>query len=197
MTAESGAQSSPVFELDRYLIRRKILQFFGAGFHVYDGDRVIGYSHQKAFKLKEDIRVYSDEASTVELLAIRARQVIDFAAAYDIIDSVSQQKVGAARRKGFRSLMRDSWEVLDENDETISTLQEDSMAKAMVRRVLTNLIPQTFHLDVPGSAPIVFRQHFNPFIYRLEVTVPPQCSLDRRLVFGLAVLICVIEGRQQ
>ena len=175
MTAESGAQSSPLFQLDRYLIRRQVLRIFGAGFHVYDGDRVVAYSHQKAFKLKEDIRVYADEAGTRELLSIRARQIIDFAAAYDIIDGVSQQKVGAARRRGFRSIMRDSWEVLDENDEVISTLQEDSTFKALVRRVLTNLVPQTFHLDVAGSAPVVFRQHFNPFIYRLEVTVPPQC----------------------
>ena len=197
MTAESGAQGSPLFELDRYLIRRKVFKIFGAGFHVYDGDRVVAFSHQKAFKLKEDIRVYTDEAKTQELLSIRARQVIDFSAAYDIIDGVSQQKIGGARRKGFRSIMRDSWEVLDVDDQTIGTLQEDSTLMALVRRLLSNLVPQTFHLDVPGSEPIVFRQHFNPFIYRLEVTVPRQCSLDRQLVFGLAVLICAIEGRQE
>jgi len=54
-----------------------------------------------------------------------------------------------------------------------------------------------FHLSAPGSrAPVVFKQHFNPFVYKLDVTIPQGCTLDRRSIFGLAVLICAIEGRQ-
>ncbi len=186
-----------LYELDRYLIRRKVLKIFGSSFHVYDGNEVVGFSHQKAFKLKEDIRVYTDESATQELLHISARQIVDFSSAYDIIDSQSGQKVGAARRKGLRSVARDSWELLDENDQPIGQLQEDSLGMALLRRFLSNLIPQTFHLDTASGAPVVFKQRFNPFIYKLEVEIPPDADLDRRLVFGTAVLIAAIEGRQQ
>ena len=68
---------------------------------------------------------------------------------------------------------------------------------ALLRRFLSNLIPQTFHLDTASGAPVVFKQRFNPFIYKLEVEIPPDADLDRRLVFGTAVLIAAIEGRQQ
>ena len=57
---------------------------------------------QKAFKLKEDIRLYTGEDMQTEVLSIQARQVLDFSAAYDVIDSATRMKVGALKRKGMR-----------------------------------------------------------------------------------------------
>lgn len=189
--------AASLFELDHYLIRRQVFKFMGAGFHVYDkGGKLVGYSKQKAFKLKEDIRVFADESQSRELLWIQARQVIDFNAAYDMVDSESGAKVGAARRKGFSSMFRDSWQLLDANEQQVASLEEDSAAMAMMRRFLSNLIPQKFHIDDDVGGQVVFKQHFNPLIYRLEVSIPQSCALDRRLVFGAAVLIAAIEGRQ-
>lgn len=182
-----------IFEARSYMIRRQVLKILGAGFHVYgDSGELLAYCQQKAFKLKEDIRVFEDEAQTKPLLTIKARQAIDFSAAYDIVDATTGVKVGAARRKGFRSIMRDAWEVLDENDAPLDKLEEDSMGKAMARRFLSNLIPQSFML---GSG-VHLKQRFNPFIYKLEVRISG-ADVDPRLVFGVAVLIAAIEGRQQ
>ena len=189
--------ANSLFGLNRYLIRRKVLKILGSSFHVYDGDSIVGYSELKAFKLKEDIRVFADESMQDELLSIRARQIIDFSAAYDIIDSESGRKLGAAQRKGFKSILRDSWEILDADDKPIAQLKEDSTAMAILRRFLSNLIPQTFHLEHGSGPPIVFTQRFNPFIYKLEVEIPSDTTLDRRLIFGAAVLISAIEGRQK
>lgn len=183
-----------VFELDRYLVRRKVFKILGAGFHVYSGDRIVGYSQQKAFKLKEDIRLYTGEDMAEELLVIRARQVIDFAACYDVVDPKEGIKVGAARRKGFRSMLRDSWEILDADDAPLGMLEEDSAGMALLRRFV-NILPQTFHLDAAGGR-VVLKQHFNPFVYKLEVSIDKNCGLDRRLVLATAVLIAAIEGRQ-
>ncbi len=158
----------------------------------------MGYSKQKAFKLKEDIRVYAGEAMTEELLLVKARQIIDFSAAYDVVDSTEGRKVGAARRKGWSSMFRDSWELLDEHDQPIGKIREDSTFKALLRRFLSNLIPQTFHLeDANGRRGATFKVHFNPFLYRMTVTRDPGVGFDPRLVFGTAVLLCAIEGRQQ
>lgn len=185
-------------ELDWFRIRRKVLKVFGASFHVYDAQgRVVGFSSQKAFKLKEDIRVFEDESKGKELLRILARQIVDFSAAYDVLDAPTQTKVGAVRRKGFASILRDTWEVLDDADRPVATLQEDSMGMALLRRFLTNLVPQRSQLRTPdGVLQARFAQRFNPFVYTLEVTVPPDATLDRRLVLATAVLAAAIEGRQ-
>jgi len=187
-----------MFDLRHYVIRRKFFKIFGASFHVYDDSgRVVGFSKQKAFKLKEDIRVYTDESLSAELLTIKARQIIDFSAAYDIVDAVPNEKVGAARRKGWSSFIRDSWEILDVNDGVVAKITEDSTMLALLRRILSNLIPQTFMLkDSAGTTMAVLRVHFNPFIYKLSVTIEPNSTLDPRVVFGAAVLLAAIEGRQ-
>jgi hypothetical protein len=187
------------FDQDRYTIRRKVLQIFGASFHVYGpAGELLGFSRQKAFKLREDIRVYADETQQRELLAIRSRQVIDWSAAYDVVDSAEGRKAGAARRKGWSSVVRDSWELLDADDRPLAKLQEDSTTLALLRRFLSNLIPQTYHLrGLDGQDLAELRVRFNPFVYKLDVAVRPGAPIDRRLVLAVGVLLAAIEGRQQ
>jgi len=190
-------------ELDRYTIRRKVLQLFGASFHIHDAQgRVVGFSSQKAFKLREDVRIFADESRSRELLAIRARQVVDWSAAYDVVDSTEERKVGTLRRKGWSSLVRDTWEVLDADERPVARLQEDSTVMALLRRLLSNLIPQRFHLEplqaaaAPGAL-ATMQVRFNPFVYRLDVEVLDPAAVDPRLVLATAVMLAAVEGRQQ
>lgn len=189
---------SALFDLDRYWIRRKFWTFFGASFHVYGADdRLLAFTRQKAFKLKEDIRVFEDEAKTKPLLTVQARQIVDFSAAYDMVDPTQGSKVGAARRKGWTSILRDAWELLDADDQPTATIVEDSRGMALLRRFLSNLIPQRFEVkDAEGRRIATLKQRFNPFIHKLDVTVHEPAAVDPRVLFGAAVLISAIEGRQ-
>lgn len=188
------------FDSNEYTIRTKLLTVFGSQFHVFNPQgEVILYSKQKAFRMKEDIRVYASEAMTEERLIISARQFIDFSAAYDVVDPQEDRKLGALRRKGFSSMFRDSWEFLDENDQPFAKLQEDSMMMAMLRRMLANLIPQSFHAVHEGQNIIEYKQHFNPFLYKLDVRIDPTARdyLDPRLALAAGILLAAIEGRQE
>jgi len=182
-----------------FTIRRKVLTILGAKFHLYNASgELFGFCKQKAFKLKEDIRIYTDETMDEERLSIMARSIIDFGAAYDVVDSASGEKVGALRRKGMASIIRDEWSVLDENDLEIGLIREDSAWLAVVRRYVFNIIPQTFHLvDNDGYQLAEFRTHFNPFIHRLTVTIDEECQLHSYLVLAAGVLLVAIEGRQE
>lgn len=187
------------FEHSSYLVRRKFLQLFGSSFHIYDPQgRLVFYSRQKAFKLREDIRLYTGEDMATEVLLIKARQIVDLAAAYDVYDSSTGEKVGALRRKGLKSLFRDEWRFLDPDDQEIGVIREDGLALALIRRLLTNLIPQSFHAEIGGRPVCSFRQKFNPFVYKLTVdfTADPGHLLNRRLGIAAALLLAAIEGRQ-
>ncbi|MEM6560735.1 MAG: hypothetical protein AAF656_03970 [Planctomycetota bacterium] len=191
-----------VFALDRFVIRRKVFKLFGGAFHVYDeAENLVGYSKQKAFKLKEDIRLFRDESMSEPLLVIGARNVIDFSAAYDVIDPRTNEHAGTLRRKGLKSMLRDSWEILDANQTLIGKVEEDSTMKALVRRVgdVGWLFPQAFHGDVGGQTVFAAKQRFNPFVAKIDVDFSPDTGrlLDRRLGLGAAVLLAAIEGRQQ
>ena len=188
---------------DTFLLRRKFFKIFGQSFHVYDSNnQVCFFAKLKAFKLKEDIRIYADTNKQTELLRIQARSVIDFGTTYDIIDSSEDVKLGALRRKGLKSLFRDSWIILDTNDEEIGTLKEDGGALALLRRFggFGNLImPQTFNAEVNGQPVASFRQRRNPFIAKLDLdfSMDYQQLLDRRMGIAAALLIGAIEGQQK
>jgi hypothetical protein len=187
-----------VYRNPRYLIRRDFFTPLGAKFWVYDPQqRAILFSQQKAFKLKEDIRVYADESKSREMLTIQARSVIDFSAAYDVVDATEKRKVGALRRKGWSSVVRDSWEFLDEADQPIGKIQEDSTLYAMLRRFVTNLIPQNFHAHRNGTEIATYRQRFNPFLLKLDVEIREGSGVDPRLALAAGILLAAVEGRQQ
>jgi uncharacterized protein YxjI len=192
---------APRFQHQTYLIRRKFFQIFGAAFHVYGpNDELVFYSKQKAFKLKEDIRLYSDESATEEVLTIHARSWLDFAAAYDVVDTQTGEKVGALKRRGFTSMVRDQWTFMDANDQDIGMIQEDSAVLALVRRFVPygDFVPQKYAGTVQGQPVCEFRQHFNPIIQKitLDFTLDSSNLLDRRLGLAAAILLSAIEQRQ-
>ena len=199
--APAAASGDPRFGHQQYVLRKQVFKLLGAAFHVYDmAGNLLMYSKQKAFKLKEDIRVYTNEDMTTELLTIQARAIIDFSAAYDVVDPRAG-KVGALKRKGWKSMLRDEWVITDAYDREIGTVIEDSTALALVRRFIdaaSLFLPQKFHADVGGQTAATFQQNMNPFVRKLTVdfTMDPQNRLDRRLGLAAACLLSAIEGRQ-
>ncbi len=180
------------------VFRRKVFKLAGNKISVFDQqENLVLFIKQKAFKLKEDIRVYSDESLGQEMLSINARQIVDFNAAYDVVDPTTQEKVGALRRKGFSSMFRDAWELLDKDDNLIGKIEEDSMALALIRRLLQNLIPQSYNFTAGDNVIASLKQRFNPFVFKADFTVHNSELVDPRLALAGAVLLMTIEGRQE
>lgn len=186
------------FQYSQYHLKRQTIALTGK-VRIYNPNGQLSlFSEQKMFKLKEDIRVYSDESKNQELLHIKARQFIDFAAAYDVIAPMEGLKVGVLRRKGFRSMMRDQWELLNSQDQPIGVLEEDSLQLALIRRLLFNLIPQNYDIVTNNQQVADIRQRFNIFRYELDIDFNMDSAglLDRRLGLAAAILLAIIEGRQ-
>lgn len=190
---------NPIFQYQRYLLKRQVFALTGK-FRFYDpNENLVMFSEQKMLKLREDIRVYSDENKTQEVLSIKARQIIDFSAAYDVVDTAMNQKVGTLRRKGWSSMLRDEWQVLDANEVQIGVLFEDSMGLAMLRRfLLGSLLPQNYDITFGEQRVADLRQNFNPFRYELNIDFSMDIArvLDRRLGIAAGILLAAIEGRQ-
>lgn len=186
---------------EQYTIRRKVFKIFGAGFHVYTADgQIVGYCKQKAFKLKEDLRVYTNESLEHEHIRIGARNIIDFGATYDV-KLPSGDVIGSFRRKGMKSLLRDTWLIFDADGKQIGRLHEDSTSMALARRILSDwsfLLPSKFSLETEdGTLIATYRTHFNVFIYRLGVAIHADDEeLDDLIVLAGGFLIAAIEGRQ-
>jgi uncharacterized protein YxjI len=190
---------NPIFQFQKYLLKRQVFALAGT-FRVYDpNENLVMFSQQKMFKLREDIRVFSDENKTQEVLSIQARQILDFSAAYDVVDSALNQKVGTLRRKGWSSMLRDEWQVLDANDNQIGILFEDSIGLALLRRfLLGSWLPQNYDITFGEKRVADLKQRFNLFRYELDVdmSMDTQRQLDPRLGIAAGILLAAVEGRQ-
>lgn len=197
---EEASVAANHFGHSQYQVRKKIITLLGATFHVFDpAGQLLFYSKLKAFKLKEDIRIYTGEDMQTEVLTIKARNILDFSAVYDVVDaSAGGQKVGALKRKGMKSIFKDEWLLLDTQDQEIGLITEDNVFLALVRRFILNIIPQHYVISAGGSPVGEFRQNFNPFVMKINVDFTPDTAnkIDRRLGLAAAILLCAVEGKQ-
>jgi hypothetical protein len=201
-SAFGNKSSDARFAHTQYIIKRKALQAFGATLYLYGpNEQLVLWGARKAFKLKEDLRFYTDDTKTEEVLRIAARSIMDFSAAYDVFDSRTNQKIGAFKRQGLKSqFVQDTWIIMDAGDREIGQVQEDSLLLGMLRRYVeyvSLVLPQKYTATM-GPLPVAtYARHMNPFSSRLDIDFSPDQNgaLDRRLGLALAMLLESIESK--
>jgi hypothetical protein len=197
-TATSPAISAAIFQQDRFLARQKLFTFAPKFCFLDSQGNTLAFLRKRVFTWKDEIRVFTDETQSMELLTIKARKIIDWGTAFDVTDSINRQKVGALKRRAWKSLVRKEWTILDVNDQEIGKIQEDSAFLATIRRYIINIIPQSYSFEIQGRLAGTARQNWNLFAPKMEVdfSMDPGRTLDRRLAAAAIVLLMAIEGRQ-
>jgi hypothetical protein len=193
--------------------RRKFFKILGAEIDITDPEtgEMVGFIEMKAWKLREDIRIYADKSKANELFRIHARSIIDFGVTYDVFDSQTSEQLFAVRRKGLRSaFLRDHWNITKADDSTIGSLQETSSGLALLRRY-TDLIPfvgpivdlamsfwpLTYSIfDASGQTVGTLTHQRNPFIvkFSLDVTDNSSGQHDPRIAVALTALLSVVDA---
>jgi len=193
------AIAAAIFQQDAFVARQKIFSLAPC-FYVHDQlGNALAFLRKKIFTWKDEVRVFTDETQALELLRIKARKIIDWGTAFDVTDSINNQKVGALKRRGWKSIMRKEWLIMDELDQEIGRIQEDSMMLALVRRFVLALIPQTYTFEIAGQPVGTAEQNWNVFAPEMSVdfTSDPGKRLDRRLAVAAVILLMAVEGRQR
>jgi uncharacterized protein YxjI len=164
------------------------------------------FVEQKRMKLKEDLRAFTDDSKTAEVFRIKAQQVWDPRATYDVTDPRGEQ-VGKLRKVFGKSLLRSTWQMYDAAGEEIASARERSLLVALFRR-LVGFVP--FIGDFADWLPIPY--HFDYFVgddrigglerilgvrdrYRLDVSADADRTIDRRVVLALAVGMDALQAR--
>ncbi|HEY6460818.1 MAG TPA: hypothetical protein VIY73_11730 [Polyangiaceae bacterium] len=175
--------------------RRKVLAI-APTFEIFDGaGNPIVFCQEKLFKIKDDIRIYADGSKQVELLRIKQRNMMDWAGLFDVFDPQSGAKLGAFRRKGWRSWLRDEWHILDANDTQVGAILETGTT--WLRRVF-KFLPYTFAFNLGGQQVGAFDQHFAFIGYKATMNIAgwKGTPYDRRLAFAGALLLMAVEAKE-
>lgn len=85
----------------------------------------VAYVRQKMFKLKENIQIFSDESKAQLNYTIKADRWLDFSAAYAFYDE-NDKMFGKVARKGWRSLWKAKYNIIDENNNPQYSISEEN-----------------------------------------------------------------------
>ena len=102
----------------------------------------ICYVKQKLFKLKEAVKVYGDESKSQILCEMNADRIIDWSATYRFSDA-DGEIFGSVRRKGTRSFWKAHYEIFDEDEVQIASIQEENPMSKVADGILC---------EIPGGA---------------------------------------------
>lgn len=190
--AQAGA-NSPIAQLDFMHLRRKFFAI-GAKYYVQDqSGRNVAFCHQKLFRLKEDIRIHTDETMAQELVAIRQQQIIDIWGTFTVFDSATNQPLGSFQRKALKSFLKDEWKILDPWNREIGRIGETGGMAILTR--LIKIIPKKYFIEIGGNRIGTVNQRFSLFVSKWDVTVngDPSRTFDRRLALAGGILMDAVE----
>lgn len=194
------------FSKDRFFVNQKVLSL-GNKYHVYDeNNSPLFFVDRPVLKLKMEFTVYEDETKTRPLLSVNQDSVFTVINYKFIIKDANGQVIGIMKRQGWQSMLRRTWMIEDAQERLIATATEDSMGKAIARRIfsatdleiINALIRTNFYLyRADGTT------KFGEFLRKLSLTDKyemnlqgdPERTFDRRLAVALAILLDNAEHR--
>lgn len=136
------------------------------------------YARQKAFKLKEAVTVFADEAQTRPLFTIAADRILDLSARYRIEDAGGAE-VAVVQRQGMKSFWRSHYDIQIGGRTTFTIREENPWVK-----VLDGLF---------GSIPIL--AIFSGYVFQPAYLVSP--APDGEPLLRIAKKPALLEGRFQ
>ena len=191
---------------DTFVLRQKFAPVVNRyEFSLAEGEPAFCFVEQKRFTFKEDIRFFTDESKTTELMRIKARQRFDPRATYDVTGA-DGSKIGEIKKVFGTSLFRSTYEI-DWPGGAV-TAQEKNVIVALFRRLVglipyigdfADWLPIPYHFDFKRGDQVIATHSRELWKFRdtyvIDLAGDPQRTLDRRLVLAIAVGMDALQAR--
>jgi len=198
---------------DRFILRQKfrfVVNEYEFSLPGPDGEspgQPFAFVRQKPFKFKEDIRFYTDDSQSGELMRIKARQRFDPTARYDVV-ATDGTHIGYIQKVFGKSLLRSTYTLYDSGGHEVASVTEQNLAVALIRRLVGFLpyignyadwlpIPYNFVFLRDGAEVGTHRRQLWKLNDRYTIDLSPDVnrSIDRRLALAIAVGMDALQAR--
>jgi hypothetical protein len=145
----------------------------------------------------QEIRVFTDPTLSFELLAVKLVSRTANADQFTVTDCLVKKLAGTIWQRHPQKGFRQEWSLNSPTAHETGAIQEDSLFRALVRRHLTELVPQSYTFYAGGSA----RGTATPgsvlwaHTTEIDLTQDHERLIDRRLV--LAAIVLITAGKRQ
>ncbi|MBI3361784.1 MAG: hypothetical protein HY023_11815 [Chloroflexi bacterium] len=157
------------------------------------------YVKQKAFALKESVKVFADEAQQRELYAMKANKIMDFSANYNIT-SPDGMGVGTVKRQGVRSLWKATYNILDAGGAEAGVIREENPWIKVLDGLVSDIpfvgmfINPAYLVDLRGQT--VLRLQKQPAVLEGKFALEKRgdfSDADERLLLPSVIMMLMLE----
>lgn len=143
--------------------------------------------------LREELIIYADEARLAPLLVIKQRAFGVLDRMFDVFSPQSGARLGSIRARGWRSLWRDRWDILDAEGRPAGRMEEEGAS--WVRRLLP--FQQADYRIELGGVPAARIAREGLGVWKQSWTIellPAPVPLDPRFAVACALLVALVAA---
>jgi hypothetical protein len=145
-------------------------------------------------KKSDSVSMFADDEEKMEILRFNPKTVRQYAAAFEVVDTLAGRPIGEFRKKVYRPLNKSEWFIFNADGEPVGMVVEAPTPPGLLGRILpiVPFKPKTFELHwgqtVGGR---ISRKKGLTGMDRMEVdlALDKKESIDRRLALGVSVLL--------
>ncbi|MDP9282168.1 MAG: hypothetical protein M3P38_08745 [Chloroflexota bacterium] len=169
--------------------------------------QLVSYVKQRAFRLREDVTIFADEAQAQPVYHIKANKIIDIGATY-AITTADGRPIGALRQRGMRTFWKATYDILDESGSAIGLIREqDAWVKVidgligeipLVGFVIQQWINPTYLIDGADGVTYLHLRKRPSLIERrflLEQDAPLPSRLEQLALPAVLMVVLLERGR--
>lgn len=168
--------------------------------------REIAYVRQKLFRLKELVKIYSNQTATEESYTVEADRILDFSGAYHLRDAMGAE-LGILKQHGVRSIWRAHFSVIHNGQivyeitekSVLTRLFDNLLGEVPVLGMITGYILQPSYLIKTPQGQQVMQLDKKPAlfegVFELNQQEPVSTSDQELLVLALTMLMLMERRR--
>jgi hypothetical protein len=154
-----------------------------------------GFVEQPWFRLRTELTLYSDESQTDPILVIKNRRFAAVNMEHDLFDAQTGARLGVVRTRGWRSMFRDTWDILDAEERECGLMTEEG--PYMWRRFI-RLIPGRHRIELGGRTVAHIEQVFHLFKREFELEIVEQADpIEPRFAIACALIAMMADLRRE
>jgi uncharacterized protein YxjI len=194
-------QAQDRFAYDKFFVNQKMLSLNSKYSVFNEAGQQLFFVDRPAFKMKAHVGIYLDESKqhkVLDLVQDSAWSIINLSFT---LQDMNGQTIALFKRQGWLSMIRRTWHILDAYGHEMAIAQEDSLWKALFRRlpyleIIGDFLRTNFTITRQGQpiGEFIRRLTFGDK-YVLDLTQDRMRAFDRRVAVALAILLDTAESR--
>ena len=190
-----GTGSLTAFTHTSYTLVRPLFSWSRI-YRVYAPDgSLAAFVEQPWFRWRTELTIYGDEEQTQPILVIKNRRFAAVNMEHDLFDAQTGARLGVVRTRGWSSMLRDTWDILDADERECGLMIEEG--PYMWRRFI-KLIPGRHRIELGGRTVAHIEQVFHFFKREFELEIVQQDDpIEPRFAIACALIAMMADLRRE